>query len=470
MARLLIVSNRVPLPKSRTVQAGGLAVVLKEALGPNTTWFGWSGVAAGETSTTPHLTRSRGVTYATLDLSEDDYNRFYTGFANGTLWPLLHSRLGLMSFDRAQLEGYVAVNRAFAAALAPLVEPDHLIWVHDYHLLPLGAELRALGVGNPIGFFLHVPFVPASTFGVLPCAVQLLRELTAYDLIGLQTKQHVRDLQNAMAEILNATVHSDGRIDACGTSTRVIANPVGIDGVAFQRQAERAARGPEAIRLQESLVGRSLVIGVDRLDYSKGLPNRFEGYGRFLRGHPEYRLKVSFLQVAALSRGEVPEYRALRQKLDRLAGDINGRYAEFDWVPLRYMTRPVPRGTLAGFYRLARVGLVTPLRDGMNLVAKEFVAAQSADDPGVLVLSRFAGAAESMRDAVLVNPYDSEEIAEAIAQALAMPLAERKRRHESLLTDVLAVTAQTYCWNFVNELRRARRAYSPIPVARPRIG
>jgi trehalose 6-phosphate synthase len=462
LARLVIVSNRVPTPRSRGAQAGGLAVVLKEAAPPGTMWFGWSGSQTARTSTEPRVATSQGVAYATIDLARDDFRKYYAGFANGTLWPLLHFRLGLMAFSRAELDGYVAVNRGFATALAPLLEPDHLVWVHDYHLIPLGAELRAQGVRNPIGFFLHVPFVPASVFGVLPCAARLLRELMAYDLIGLQTRQHVRDLGNAMAEIAGASVHDDGRVEAAGMTTRLIANPVGIDAVAFRRQAEAAIEGPESTRLLESLAGRSLIIGADRLDYSKGLPHRFQGYGRFLQRYPEHHLKVSYLQVATVSRDEVPQYRALRRELDRLAGDINGRNAEFDWVPLRYMTRPVPRATLAGFFRLARVGLVTPLRDGMNLVAKEFIAAQAEDDPGVLVLSRFAGAAETMREALLVNPHDPDEIAEAIAEALAMPLAERRRRHRVLLDAVQGVTARSYFRTFVDLLgETARRRVEP---------
>jgi len=455
MARLVIVSNRIALPKPRETQAGGLAVVIKEALTPGTLWLGWSGRTTRHLAPEPTLMEARGVTYAALDLPERDFSRFYAGFANGTLWPLLHARLGLMDYDRAQLESYVSINRTFARALAPLLSPDQLIWVHDYHLIPLGAELRALGVHNRIGFFLHVPFVPASIFGVLPCAPRLLRDLAAYDLIGLQTEQHLRDLGNSMVELLGATVSSDGRIDTGERVTRAVANPVGIDATAFSRQAANAAQGTEATRLHDSLVGRALIIGVDRLDYSKGLPNRFHGYDRFLRANPAHHLKVSYLQVAAASRGEVRQYRTLRRELDRLAGEINGRFAEFDWVPLRYMTRALPRSTLAGFYRLARVGLVTPLRDGMNLVAKEYVAAQDPRDPSVLVLSCFAGAAERMGDALMVNPFDADEIAEAIARALEMPLAERQWRYQSLLRETLRVTAKSYCEDFVAQLAEA---------------
>ncbi|MBM3525499.1 MAG: hypothetical protein FJX57_21330, partial [Alphaproteobacteria bacterium] len=229
VARIVIVSNRVPVPGRRGVQPGGLAAALGDSLRPGTLWFGWSGRVVAETPPRAELVEHRGVAYAMIDLSDTHYRGFYAGFANGTLWPLLHARLGLMEFERADLEGYVAVNRAFAAALAPLLRPDDLVWVHDYHLIPLGAELRALGVPNRLGFFLHVPFVPASIFGVLPCAELLLRALMEYDLVGVQSEQHRRDLRNAMDEILGARAAAGGRIHVGEQSTRIIANPIGID-------------------------------------------------------------------------------------------------------------------------------------------------------------------------------------------------------------------------------------------------
>ncbi|MGC2051114.1 MAG: trehalose-6-phosphate synthase, partial [Methylovirgula sp.] len=237
-----------------------------------------------------------------------------------------------------------------------------------------------------------------------------------------------------------------------GHSVVLAAMPIGIDTRAFARQAKKAMQGRAAHRLDESIQGRALMIGVDRLDYSKGLPNRFEAFGRLLDRFPEHRLKVTYLQVAARSREDVTEYQRLKRELDRLAGEINGRHAEFDWVPLRYMTRAVTRSSLAGFHRQARVGLVTPLRDGMNLVAKEYVAAQDPEDPGVLVLSRFAGAAEEMTEAIVINPHDPDEITEAMNQALTMPLDERKARHEKLFEKICQTTAASYCRDFIAAL------------------
>jgi len=372
---------------------------------------------------------------------------------------------GCSNIERKDFERYLAVNASFARALAPLLKPDDLVWVHDYHLIPLAAELRKLGVKNRIGFFLHIPFVPPTLFEALPQADRLLRMLCDYDVVGFQTAQHLHDFEDCMRAILGLASIPGIGIQTPGRTMLPVATPIGIDARAFARQARRAATGQATRRMTDSLVGRALIIGVDRLDYSKGLPNRFEAFSRLLDGFPEHRLKVSYLQVAARSREDVLEYQRLKRDLDRRAGEINGRFAEFDWVPLRYMTRPIARAALAGFYRVARVGLVTPLRDGMNLVAKEYVAAQDPDDPGVLVLSRFAGAAEELEDAIIINPNDPDEITEALHQALSMPLDERKARHERLFEKVCQTTAHTYCRDFLAALTRSQPGSSSAGAA-----
>ncbi|MBI2254562.1 MAG: trehalose-6-phosphate synthase [Proteobacteria bacterium] len=452
MARVVIVSNRVPVPTERGARAGGLAVGIADALKDGGLWFGWSGQISANSHNPVRKVAAGGVTYATIDLSQEDYDRFYVGYANSTLWPLLHFRLGLIDFKREDLDGYFSVNRTFAAALALELEPDDLVWIHDYHLIPLGAELRRLGVRNRLGFFLHIPFVPASLFSALPQGEKLLRAFLAYDVVGLQTEEHRRDFHDAVKQVLGMEPSADGAFVTADGTSRAIANPIGIDARGFAAMASKAERSAETQRLLSSLVGRDLVIGVDRLDYSKGLPHRFTAFGKLLHDYPEHRQKVSYLQVAAKSREDVSEYQALRRELDRKAGNINGRYAEFDWVPLRYMTRPMSRATLAGFYRAAKVGLVTPLRDGMNLVAKEFIAAQDQNDPGVLILSRFAGAAEDLSEALIVNPYDPGEITDAMHQALTMPLEERCNRMDRLRSRVFTITAESYCRNFLAAL------------------
>ena len=453
MARIVIVSNRVPSGGATAPQAGGLAVALKDCLKDGGLWLGWSGEIAAKTCSDVKVGRHGKIDFATIDLSREDYNQFYVGYSNSTLWPLLHFQPGLVEFDRGQFEGYLSVNRTYARALAALIEPTDLIWVHDYHLIPLASSLRALGVTNRIGFFLHIPFVPASLLNVLPRAEKLLRMLCDYDVVGFQTQQHLRDFEDCVRSFLNVPAEGGAEIVIDDHGVLPIATPIGIDARTFARQAKRSAQSLAAKRLDESLQGRALIIGVDRLDYSKGLPNRFEAFGRLLDRFPEHRLKVSYLQVAARSREDVTEYQRLKRELDRRAGDVNGRHAEFDWVPLRYITRAISRGTLAGFYRKARVGLVTPLRDGMNLVAKEYVAAQDPDDPGGLVLSRFAGAAEELTEALIVNPLDPDEIAEAMDQALTMSRSERRARHEKLYEKICQTTAATYCHDFLATLR-----------------
>ncbi len=443
MARLVIVSNRVPVPGQRGQAAGGLAVALHNAVRQrDCLWFGWSGnVVSEEPPRAPRIVQAGRMTFATLELAEADYRGYYRGFANGMLWPLLHSRVGLSEFHRNEFAAYLAVNRAFAEALVPLLHPDDVIWVHDYHLFPLGQALRDGGVLAPVGFFLHVPFPPASLFECLPAADKLLRTLAAYDLVGVQVHDD--------AENLNTLLHK------LGVAIRASAFPVGIDPDVFAKAAARAQTGPEVSRLAESLASRALILGVDRLDYTKGLPHRFRGFAQLLKRFPEHRKRVRFLQIAPVSRGDVTEYRALRRELDGLVGMIDGEYADFDWTPLRYLTRSVARTTLAGFYRHARVGLVTPLRDGMNLVAKEYVAAQRPENPGGLVLSRFAGAAQELHSAVLVNPYDPDEIAEALHVALTMPLAERQQRWHTMKRAVWRSTAITWSNRFLSELEQA---------------
>lgn len=466
MARLVIVSNRVPVPKARGTAAGGLAVALRDLLTPGAMWFGWSGRLTAEPSTQPAIVEARGVTYATVDLTPDAYRGFYVGFSNAALWPLLHFRLGLMHFRREDYEGYLSVNRSFASSLAPLLQGDDTVWAHDYHLIPFARLLRKQGFEGRIGFFLHVPFVPPSMLEAMPVARELVADLCAYDVVGFQTEEHARDFRDCAQRLLGATVDGEW-IRLAGRRVRAFADPIGIDAQGFAQDAVRAEGDKEVLRVAESLSNRALAIGVDRLDYSKGLPHRFEAFGRLIEKHPEHKRKIHFLQICPRSREEVDEYRKLRTELDRLAGRINGRFSEFDWTPLRYSTRGAPRSTLAGLYRLGRIGVVTPLRDGMNLVAKEFVAAQDEADPGVLVLSRFAGAAWQMRDALIVNPFSQEDVADAVKRALKMPLDERRRRWRALMDGVERDDVNAWRDSFVAALHEARDQARKTP--RPRI-
>ncbi|HWT97869.1 MAG TPA: trehalose-6-phosphate synthase [Terriglobales bacterium] len=455
MARLVIMSNRIAATKDRQQKAGGLAVTLQEALKGDVLWFGWSGRVNSKPVEKPDIITEKRISYATIDLTEQEYRHFYVGFSNSTLWPLFHFRLGLVEYLREDYQGYLAVNERFAAAAAPLLKEDDLIWVHDYHLIPMARLLRQRDQAQRIGFFLHIPFTPPEVLEVLPAAADIVKDLCAYDVVGFQTEIDCRAFRACAEAYLHARVTTNGDLLIDNRVIHVIAVPAGIDAAAFARLSDASQKSKEARRLQESLVGRTLMVGVDRLDYSKGLANRFEAYSRLFERFPEHRSKISYLQVAARSREDVLRYQNLKRDLDRLSGKINGKYAEFDWVPLRYMTRSVPRRLLAGFYRSARIGLVTPLRDGMNLVAKEFVAAQPDQDPGVLILSRFAGAAASLKEALIVNPYDPDEIAEAIHLAMTMPLAERQARHAALKEVVQQHSAAAWCRGFMDQLAAA---------------
>lgn len=456
MARLVIVSNRVAIPGERGAAVGGLVVALGDLLTPGSVWFGWSGRLAAESAPRPVAIEKGGTTYATVDLTTEAYRGFYVGFANGALWPLLHFRPDLMSFRHEDYRTYLSVNRTFARQVSKLLRPDDSVWAHDYHLIPFGRLLREQGFAGPVGFFLHVPFVPPPMLEALPVARELIADLCAYDLVGFQTEDHARHFRDCARLWLGATVHGEWvRLD--DHVVRAFASPIGIDADAFRRTAIRAAGSKRVQSLVGRRAGRPLAVGADRLDYSKGLPQRLEAYGRLLERHAEQRRSVQFVQICAPSREDVDEYRRLRAELGRLARSLNSRFSTAKWTPLLYSTRAATRTTLAGLYRIARVGVVTPLSDGMNLVAKEYVAAQPADDPGVLVLSRLAGAAQELTEALLVDPFDPDAIADALHAALMMPLPERKQRHAALLQKVMRTTAQTYRQRFLEALRSARR-------------
>jgi trehalose 6-phosphate synthase len=434
--RLVVVSNRVAVD-SENHGSGGLAVAIRAALEDSGgIWFGWSGKVEVSPRDEPDLVTRGLVTYATVDLSQRDFDEYYLSFANRVLWPLFHLRAGLVDYSRRDFVGYTRVNRQFAHSLAPMLRPRDLVWVHDYHLIPLGRELRRLDHGHTLGFFLHTPFPPAEMLRVLPNHRELAESLCAYDLIGFQTKSDAHGFCDYLLRWAGAEDLGNGALRAFGRIVRARVFPIGIDTAAVSRLAAVADASRHMQRLRHSLGDRTLMIGVDRLDYSKGLPARFAAYEHLLKAYPETRRHIVFMQIAPPTRSEVPEYKEIRRTLAASAGNINGRYSEYDWTPLRYINKSFGHHILTGFLRAARIGLVTPLRDGMNLVAKEYVASQPADDPGVLVLSCFAGAAQELGEAVLVNPHDIEGMVEGIRQGLAMPLGERKERWTAMMETI----------------------------------
>jgi trehalose 6-phosphate synthase len=464
LARLIVVSNRVAVP-SRDNQAGGLAVAVRSLLKRHEgLWFGWSGTASTDEDIATKTIQHGGLSYVVTDLLEADYQEYYNGFANRVLWPILHYRLDLAEFSRRDLSGYRRVNAHFSNQLSDLLRPDDVIWVHDYHLIPLAKMLRERGHGNRIGFFLHVPFPPPDILTALPNHEWLIPQLSAYDLVGLQTKNDATNFTRYLENECQLQKRGEYEFQGPARTMRIGVFPISIETTEFARLARHSVHSPLVRNVLESLVGRAMVIGVDRLDYSKGLPQRMDAFERFLAVYPDWRGKVTYLQITPKSRTEIQEYAGMERTISEAAGRINGAYGEAAWTPIRYVNRAYSQSALAGLYRSARVGLVTPLRDGMNLVAKEYIAAQDADDPGVLILSRFAGAAAECTAALLVNPYDPEAVATSIAHALSMPLEERRTRHETLLRVISENDLKSWGEHFLAALLQD----SPSPLRRER--
>jgi trehalose 6-phosphate synthase len=437
MARLLVVSNRAPVEVSRgpegvrvTRTVGGLAGALDDALrARGGEWIAWIG---------PHAPdevpgRTSGLTYPirAVHLREREVNNYYNGFANQVLWPLCHTFPSRCSFQAAYWTAYRQANERFAAAVQAVAQPEDLVWVHDFHLCLVPGLLRSTGVAARVGVFWHIPFPAPSVFGILRWRADLLAGLLGADLIGFQTEHDVRNFVESVRQFLDLPVlDNPRRIVLPGREVRVMALPIGIDYAGFRAEAEAEAVQAKAARLRATLGTELIMLGVDRLDYTKGILERLRGFERFLERHPDWRRRVSFVQIAVPSRDRVPEYRELKRGVDEAVGRIAGRFTYEGRSPILYLYTALGREHLAAYYRAADVAVVTPLRDGMNLVAKEYVACRNHD--GVLVLSEFAGAAQELREAVLVNPYDVESMRRGLEIAVSMPAEERRRRMRAL--------------------------------------
>jgi trehalose 6-phosphate synthase len=468
VGRLVIASNRVG--SSLNANDGGLATALLAAVDrQDVVWFGWSGEIVDELPGPTRLQREGNLVQALVDLERSDYHGYYLEFANRVLWPVCHYRVNLAEYGRDQWATYVRVNDMFAERLAPLLKPDDIVWIHDYHMIPLGASLRRLGVDNPLAFFLHIPFPATEVWTTLPVHEDLVRSLFAYNLVGFQTESDLQAFQDYVEREADGQAEGDGILCAYGTSVRAASFPISIDPRVVAARAVRAASTRQAIRLRDSLSGRQLIIGVDRLDYTKGLVHRLDAVERLLETRPQYRREIVMLQIAPPSREDVPEYRQIRAELDARIGRINGRFAEPDQLPLRYINRRFRQETLFGFYRASRVALVTPLRDGMNLVAKEFVASQDPEDPGVLILSRFAGAARELDTALIINPFDVDQIVDALDRALEMPVEERRARYEAMMSWLQERDVHAWRDFFLDALRHPEDKFPRRPVIADRI-
>jgi trehalose 6-phosphate synthase len=454
--RLVLVSNRVAVPtRDSGSRAGGLAVAIRPVLRRHPgIWFGWSGDVSPTSEVGIRTIRHGHQEYVLTDLAEEDFQEYYNGYANRVLWPILHYRLDLAEFSRRDLSGYMRVNERFAEELHKLLRIEDIVWVHDYHLLPLAKALRERGHRNKIGFFHHVPFPPPEILTALPNHEHLIPAMGHYDLVGFQTEIDAANFARYLRRECGMPSRDPYTFQAADRAVCIGVFPVGVEAGKLNRLARRAVHSPFVRDVVESLSGRVMIIGVDRLDYTKGIALRMEAFDRFLSLHSEWRGKVTYLQITPKSRSEVQEYADIERQIDETAGRVNGTYGEAAWTPIRYVNRPHSRSALAGLCRSAKVGLVTPLRDGMNLVAKEYVAAQDPENPGVLILSRFAGAAVECEAASLVNPYDPESVGAAIAQALSMPLHERRARYDALFRVLKANDLESWGERFLIALTR----------------
>ena len=455
---LVVVSNRVARGNANEPMTGGLAAALLPVVEKSgAIWVGSSGRVRDGAQKEPfaEIEALGAGALAMLDLPAAHYGGYYEGFANSALWPALHSRADLIRASQDDYLSYREVNAFMARALLRFQKPDAAFWIQDYHFLALGAELRDLGVTQPVGFFLHTPWPARAVIEGVPHHRELIEAMLAYDLIGFQTQDDCENFLGYLSSCLGLE-NEDGVVTSRHGKSRVAVFPIGIDPEKFALQAAKAVSHPDVSRLRRSLNGEKLAIGVDRLDYSKGLVNRINAFDRMWTLQPSLARTVSLLQIATPSRGAIEAYGNLQNELAKLVSDVNGRHGEVDWTPIRYLNKGFSQTVLAGLYRTAQVGVVTPLHDGMNLVAKEYVAAQNPADPGVLVLSKFAGAANELDTALLVNPHDIDGMARTIAMALSMPLPERRMRWEAMMEKLRHRTIQQWFAEFVEALQATR--------------
>src|SRR6201986_1643172 len=455
---LVVVSNRVARGTANEPMTGGLAAALLPVVeNSGAIWVGSSGRVRDGFQKEPfaEIEALGAGALAMLDLPAAHYGGYYEGFAHSAFWPALHSRAGLIRVSQGDYLSYREVNAFMARALLRFRKADTAFWIQDYHFLALGAELRDLGVNQPIGFFLHTPWAPRDVIEGVPHHRELVEAMLAYDLIGFQTEGDCENFASYLSATLGLVVE-DGVVASQHGTTRIAVFPIGIDVEKFSRQATKAVSHPDVSRLRRSLNGEKLAIGVDRLDYSKGLVNRIKAFDRRWTLQPSLARTVSLLQIATPSRGGIEAYGNLQNELAKIVSDVNGRHGEVDWTPIRYLNKGFSQTVLAGLYRPAQGGVVTPLYDGMNLVAKEYVAAQNPADPGVLVLSKFAGAANELDTALLVNPHDIDGMARTIGMALSMPLLERRMRWEAMMVKLRRSSIQNWFASFVETLQATR--------------
>lgn len=465
--RLVVVSNRLPIAikqvgKEWQVRPGSgglvtaLAPLMKASQG---IWVGWPGCGpeAPIDELVERFSEEQGYTLRPVPLTEEQIEKYYRGFSNEALWPLFHDLLGNCIFSLDNYRAYDAVNRRFAEVTAEVSCDEDIVWIHDYQLIPSGWYLRQLHPYRSLAFFLHIPFPSPDLYRRLPWGKQLLTSLLAYDLVGFQTvRDHRNFIHCATSLIKGVEVRSRHRsytVLRYGDRLLKVGHfPISIDFNDFAERTKAEEVAEAAWYLHENYEQRQLILGVDRLDYTKGIPERFLAFERALEKYPDLRQKVSLVQVVIPSRTMVPDYIDLKGQLEQLAGRINGRFSEHGWVPLHYHFRSLDSVQLLAHYRSAEIALITPLRDGMNLVAKEYCAC-SIDNQGVLVLSKFAGAADQLgKHALVVNPYDIDKTADALYQAFSMTQAERQKRMRLLRNQIRRNDVHRWLESFMTAL------------------
>lgn len=450
--RLIIVSNRLPVVFEREDGAlrsrpgsGGLVTALAPVLrGRGGTWVGWSGLPDSDQEDVEQVlndaSQPSGYALHAVPLTSEDLDLYYHGFSNEILWPLFHDLQSQCNFDPAYWHAYRSVNKTFADHVAAIAQSDDFIWIHDYHLMLVASALRERSVKNPMGFFLHIPFPSPDIFLKLPWRFQILNAMLDFDLIGFQTMRDKRNFVECVHMLLPKVparnIGGFHLLRHADRNVRAGAFPISIDFGEFERRAMSKEVAESAWYIHEALPDRQIILGIDRLDYTKGIPSRLEAFRNALRRHPDMLQNITLVQIVVPSRVDIPKYNDLKVEIERLVSEINGEFTRSGWVPIHYIFRHLTRGELLGYYRTAEIALITPIKDGMNLVAKEYIAC-NIERNGVLILSEFAGAvAQLHRDALLVNPYDIDGMSDALYQAFTMTSEERRSRMRRLRATV----------------------------------
>jgi trehalose 6-phosphate synthase/phosphatase len=476
MNRLIVVSNRLPFALDSTGEdlwtvtpaVGGLVSAIQPVLRERGgTWIGWPGIA-GEVPREPlaEAMRDAGYNVVPVALSETERDEFYYGYSNEVIWPLFHDLQNFCNFEPAYWQAYQEVNDRYADAIARSSQPDDFIWVHDYHLMYVAQALREEGASQKLSgltFFLHIPFPPYDIFAKLPQQQRLLRALLQFDLLGFQTRRDLRNFLQCVRRVMSdANVLPRRDLQLIRFEKREIRVghfPIGIDFDSFENGAKSGTVAQRSQQLRGAFPDCQLILGVDRLDYSKGIPERLRAFRNALERHPGLRGRVVLIQVVVPSRVQIPRYHEFKERIDRLVGDINGRFSTSTWLPVQYHFRSLDRDDLLAHYHGCDIAFVTPLKDGMNLVAKEYCACR-IDQDGVLILSQFAGAAEQLKpDALLVNPYDVEQMADTILKAFRMSQGERGARMKRMRR---VVRNENVFWWVDSFLRAGAKLGAPI--------